>query len=90
MCNLLEVAIAKTAPRPCIPCLEVLLLIVLVPHFAASANGSWHRIVDDDVAGYMEVCDTLSLTSGTCFLALHALGMRSSCEAPIPRCYAPL
>mmetsp|Transcript_103035 Transcript_103035/g.143528 ORF Transcript_103035/g.143528 Transcript_103035/m.143528 type:complete len:420 (+) Transcript_103035:1170-2429(+) len=39
-------------------CLEVLLLIVLVPHFAASANGSWHRIVDDDVAGYMEVCDT--------------------------------
>mmetsp|Transcript_25143 Transcript_25143/g.65901 ORF Transcript_25143/g.65901 Transcript_25143/m.65901 type:complete len:240 (-) Transcript_25143:675-1394(-) len=38
--------------------LEVLLLVVGIPHLSSNADGSGHGIVDDDVARHMKISDS--------------------------------
>mmetsp|Transcript_20944 Transcript_20944/g.49751 ORF Transcript_20944/g.49751 Transcript_20944/m.49751 type:complete len:245 (+) Transcript_20944:845-1579(+) len=39
--------------------LEVLLRVIGIPHLPTSADGRWHGVVDDDIAGHVEVSDAL-------------------------------
>merc|ERR1712051_697665 len=47
---------------------EILLLVVSVPHLSARADCRWQGVVDDDVAGDMEIGDA-AVAVYVCYLA---------------------
>ena len=60
-------------------CLEVLLSVVGIPHLATGSDGCRHRVVDDDVAGHVQVRDALSRLASKSSSESRLLVMYISC-----------